>query len=208
MADENASDRARAVFRAHLAKHQTGAEAVGWGSAASQQRRFEVLSEIGDLSQASVLDFGCGLGAMAGWLRGTGFKGRYLGVDFTPEYVDRASNAYPLETFVEGSYDTLSDILADRNFEPDYVFASGVFYLDAEGGHDLMMNHVRTLFEVAGMGLAFNSLSAARSERDDGELYADPGRVMNDCLSLTSKVVLRHDYHPGDFTCYLLKVQA
>ncbi|NVL90353.1 MAG: hypothetical protein HWN69_05065, partial [Desulfobacterales bacterium] len=44
-------------------------EMVGWGSEESQKCRFGVLCQLDDLSGKSVLDVGCGLGDLYGYLR-------------------------------------------------------------------------------------------------------------------------------------------
>jgi hypothetical protein len=53
--------------------------------------------------------------------------------------------------------------------------------------------------------VAFNSLSAWATDQEAGEFYADPLRVVDFCRRITPRVVLRHDYHPRDFTVYLYK---
>ena len=51
------------TYNKMLADGANDAERVGWGSVDSQEKRFRVLMEIGDLDNNSILDVGCGLGA-------------------------------------------------------------------------------------------------------------------------------------------------
>jgi hypothetical protein len=55
------------------------------------------------------------------------------------------------------------------------------------------------------LALAFNSLSNWANDQEANEFYADPVQVLNFCRELTPWVVLRHDYHPRDFTVYMYK---
>jgi hypothetical protein len=62
---------------------------------------------------------------------------------------------------------------------------------------------VAAMFERARQAIAFNSLSRWAPDMDVNEFHADPVKVLAICRNLTPWVVLRHDYHPGDFSVYL-----
>lgn len=190
------------IFRKHLRDHGGGAAAVGWGSEASQQKRFEVLSQVADLDKKSILDVGCGLGHFLDWLKARDISVRYTGVDITPEMIAVAAKAHEDATFLTGTVEQFCDH-SDAPF--DYIFASGIFYLDTDSGYENMEKTLRQMFSLAGQGVAFNSLSRWADTMDEGEFYADPARVLDMCRSITPKVQLRHDYHPADFTCYLYR---
>ena len=51
------------IYNKMLINGINDAERVGWGSTDSQDKRFSVLTEIGDLDNRTILDVGCGLGA-------------------------------------------------------------------------------------------------------------------------------------------------
>jgi len=61
------------------------------------------------------------------------------------------------------------------------------------------------MYALATTAVAFNSLSAWAPDQEAGEFYADPLQVVDLCRRLTPWVVLRHDYHPRDFTVYMYK---
>lgn len=48
--------------------HGNSLQAVGWGSTESQETRFRVLTEIGLHPTSSILDVGCGMGGLYGYL--------------------------------------------------------------------------------------------------------------------------------------------
>lgn len=191
------------AFTRYVEKHGSGAAAVGWGSEESQRRRFEVLAGIGDLSGKHILDVGCGLGGFRSFLKEAGIDARYTGIDITPAMVVAARQAHPDCRFYEGSIEALSE--KDDEAAPDYAFASGIFCFDREAGQNGMMQTVADMFRLARVGVAFNSLSGHADFREEGEFYADAPGVLAECMKLSPWVVLRHDYHPGDFTVYIYK---
>ncbi len=89
----------------------------------------------------------------------------------------------------------------------DVVTANGIFYLLGEQAWPMMQQIIERLYELATSAVAFNSLSAwaNKEEQEAGEYYADPIKVVDFCRRLTPWVVLRHDYHPRDFTIYMYK---
>lgn len=65
------------------------AQRVGWRDPLEQIFRFEIAYRV--LGPGSVVDVGCGLGALAGYLRERGFEGTYLGIDLRKTFVDEAA---------------------------------------------------------------------------------------------------------------------
>jgi SAM-dependent methyltransferase len=192
----------RAFYTDTDARFGVDVRAVNWGSRASQTRRFEILAEIAPLGTHSVLDVGCGQGDFYAWLQDAGHAGDYLGIDITPRMVQTASRRFPGVSFRE------ADLMGgdvDSELKRDWVFASGIFYLRRHEPFQYMKSAVRKMFGLANKGLAFNSLSSWSDRKGDGEFYADPLQVLMFCRGLKARVALRHDYHPGDFTIYMLK---
>jgi SAM-dependent methyltransferase len=170
--------------------------AVDWGSPDSQRARFAALAAVGVLDGCRVLDVGCGLGDLCGFLESRSPGVEYEGCDLNPRMIAAAAARYPGHRFV------VADLLTEPLAMPgpyDYVVASGLFYLRDEAFLHAM---VRRMLDFGRRGIAFNSLSAWADRRDPGEYYADPVRVLTFCRSLTRRVALRHDYLPNDFTVY------
>ena len=188
-------------FTAKLQVHGPTVDAVDWGSRQSQQTRFEVLNAIGISPGGNVLDVGCGLGDFYAWLKARDGALRYTGIDITPSMIAAARELYPGAEFETRD-------LIDRPYPMgcfDFVFASGVFYLRTDQGLAYVSTLVEAMFKACRVGLAFNCLSqwAARQEAD--EFYADPSEVLALCRRFSNRLVLRHDYHPADFTIYVFR---
>jgi cyclopropane fatty-acyl-phospholipid synthase-like methyltransferase len=174
--------------------------ACDYGRPESQQIKFRVLSEVMPLNNSTLLDVGCGFADFAGFLRER-FEGlRYSGIDLCAAMINEAQRLHPdLEVKVAN----LADVSFNRTF--DVVTANGIFYLLGEQAWPTMQSMIERMFTLATRAVAFNSLSAWSSDQQAGEFYADPLQTVQFCRELTPWVVLRHDYHPRDFTIYLYK---
>jgi len=178
--------------------------AADWGSRQSQQKRFQVLSEAGDLRGRSVLDVGCGQGDLYAWLKQRKIKTRYTGIDITPQVIEAAGKRFPRVRFC--AWDLLD---ASRRMAPhDYVFSSGIFTHRRTAPFGFLQAMVRRMFELSKRAVAFNCLSTWAAGQQGTEFHADPLKVLAFCRSLSERVVLRHDYHPRDFTVYVYKAGA
>jgi len=172
-------------------------QAVDWVSEASQTVRFRVLTAVGRLDGATVLDVGSGLGDLAGFLAEHHPTARYEGCDVNPRMVELARARFPGGRFFVG--DPLADGVEGAW---DWILGSGIFHLRDEA---FLRAMVPTLFSRARLGVAFNLLSAWAPAQLPDQYYADPARVLDVCRALTSRCALRHDYLPHDFTMYLYR---
>ncbi|HKF49233.1 MAG TPA: class I SAM-dependent methyltransferase [Terracidiphilus sp.] len=174
-----------------------------WGSRRSQEERFQVLCSIGDLTDKSVLDVGCGFGDLFGYLRDRGVKiSSYRGFDCVDGVLEIARERYP-----EGQFENADLLSVAGETHADYVFASGVFFLASEDWGDYTFRMLHAMHSVANCGMAANFLSQYSGHTDDGtSYYADPAKVFTRCMQEISPIVdLRHSYRRNDFTVFVYK---
>jgi SAM-dependent methyltransferase len=205
-------------FEGLLAKHGPNYLALDWNSPDSQKLRFGILKEMliygKKAANLSLLDLGSGLGDLFGFLKAEGLLARhkisYQGYDISPKLVEAAQKKYPDAKFA------VKDILAERELPRfDYVFCCGIYNIRTtdEPTH---LEHVKALlqraYELSTCGVAANFLSEGGlplsnlDDRNSGRYYYfKPDEILNFCRSLGGRYILRHDYHPGDFTVYLFK---
>lgn len=195
---------AASIYNAAFEENGETHAGVRWASKEGQELRFQILSEIGDLNGATILDVGCGFGHFGEWLACKGIKVSYTGLDITGRLLDQARLRIPEGTFIEASI--LGDEIKDQKF--DYVIASGLFADYPKGGIHWMTQVITRLWSLSTKGVAFNSLSLWTNDREANEFHADPGETINYCSSLTKWVVMRHDYHPRDFTIFMKHEKA
>ena len=190
-----------ALYQSLLAEHGETYRALDWGSRESQQKRFQVLADIGVTNGDHILDVGCGLADFNAWLIENRSGVEYSGIDLTPEMAERAQARFLNAKILNKTI--FDEELPKGPF--DYLVASGIFFLRKESPRQYMESTIEKMFKYATRGIAFNSLSAWSNDKVDGEFYAEPADVINFCRKLSPYVVFRHDYHPADFTVYVYR---
>jgi len=182
----------REHYRKLLAEHGDAAESAQHADESSQRNRFRVLAEIAE-PLGSVVDLGCGLGHFYPFLKERGFKGRYLGLDFLPEFVERAAARHAGDP--DASFKTF-DLRRDAYPEGwDYYVICGVFNNAMDDNAAFLHETLEKAFAAAKLGVAFNALSTYVDYQAEGLYYADPVLLLEWCKRrLTRNLVLRHDY--------------
>jgi SAM-dependent methyltransferase len=187
-------------------KYGESAPGVQWRDRDTQERRFEILTQIGDLRSAKVLDFGCGVGHLLSFMRERfGFTGEYVGYDLSAAMIAVASNKFPNTRFEQ------RDVLAEEVCEDfDYILISGVFNNRVNDGWGLMTKLLATLFPHARKGMGFNALSSYVDYCEPELFYVNPESVFHFCKEqLSPCVCLRNDYMikpgviPFEFSIYV-----
>ena len=188
-------------YAGNVNRYKNDIKSVAWGSRESQEKRFEVLSQIALLDGKAVVDVGCGLGDFYIWLKRKYSGIRYTGIDITPSIIEIALKNYPGARFY------VQDILELEHVKPtyDYVFTSGIFNRRIPRHKPFVMDMIARMFELCRKGIAFNIMSTRADFMGEGEYYADPAKMLDFCLGISRKAALRHDYMPHDFTVYLYK---
>jgi SAM-dependent methyltransferase len=174
-------------------------QGAGWGLPGGQEERFRILSEAADLTGTSVLDVGCGLGDLYGYLEKNNIPILYTGIDINPRSIALAREKYPRVQFEAADFEEYAGEGAD------YVLSSGALTFKIENHHDIYLGFIRKMFHLSRRGCAFNMLK--RGEHTDDATYAtyDPMEIYTFCTNLTPKLVLRQDYLAHDFTMYLYR---
>jgi len=174
---------------------------LGFRTRSSQLKRFEALLEVGDLDGRRVLDVGCGFGDLLAFLQERGIEPIYTGIDVCEPMVRRS-----IERFGSAGRFEVADVL---EYEPeqtfDYVLASGLFGLDAEGVRERMLPSVERMVGWARIAVAVNFLSASYPTPAENRIYVEPGKALEAALTLAPAVRLDHSYLPNDFTLYLYR---
>ena len=166
-----------------------------------QRFRFRKLFEIGDLAGKSVLDVGCGLGAMYPDLVERFPTARYEGIDVVPEMIACAEAKHPEVRFRVA--DLLEGPIAERY---DYVLLSVVFNNAMPDPTGFLESLIARAWEHAGIGLGFNFLSTHVNFSEPSMAYHDPGRVLDFCIRrLSRRVRLEHHYERCDVAVFVYR---
>jgi SAM-dependent methyltransferase len=199
-------ERVASYYAGKLAAHGATPRGVDWNSAEGQELRFsQLLALLGDDRDGSILDFGCGYGALAATLRRNGHRGAYTGYDAAPEMVAAAAASH-------GGRFTADAASLDAC---DYVLASGLFNVRLDTPTPEWEAYIRdTVAAIAALarrGFAFNMLTRyADADRMRPDLYyADPGAWLTYCLDRFGRQVrLAHDYPLYEFTILVKREES
>jgi SAM-dependent methyltransferase len=192
----------REYYDAKLRAHGATPAGVDWNSPESQELRFAQLAQLWRAEpEASLLDYGCGYGALAEYVRSLGHRGSYTGFDLS-EAMAAAARARLVS--LTGCSVTAH---ADELHSADYAVASGVFNVKQDTSEDgwrvYVWDTIDHLAALGTRGFAFNALtlySDADKRRPD-LFYADPLECFDRCKRSYSRfVTLLHDYPLYEFT--------
>jgi SAM-dependent methyltransferase len=204
---DDTARRLRAVtgFYGPLEDSADAARRVGWESAAAQRLRLETLATLaGPLDEVrSVLDAGCGEGALFEVLGARGFAGHYRGEDLREAPILRARAQRP------GAEWVVADAFAERT-EAELVFCSGALNTDA-GREDHMaevMDAVTALFGRATVALVFDI--AVKDRHHPGVMLAaaDLLALFSRCRELAPAVSVHEDTVVGEAVFVLWRSRA
>lgn len=149
-----------------------------------QQDNFEILKLIEGFASvplvgSSCLDVGCGTGELFPFLRDRKV-GSYLGIDVLWPSIESARQKYPDGAFRQG------DVLVEPRDESfDYVFCSGALTAKIpSGNYEYMQRMLRRMWELAGVGIAFNYLNDEIALTDSNIFLFSRGKVLDICRDL------------------------
>jgi len=194
-------DGIRDLYEGNLAEHGLTSKSVGWRDEASQRLRFERLASVIDTATPfTVNDWGCGYGAMFGYLdevAGANLRS-YTGYDISDEMLVAAKQR------CDPSRSRF--LLGPEVTEPaDYTLVSGTFNVKLEASDAewdaYVKRHLELMFAKSTRGLAFNLLTSYVDWKVERLFYADPKDFFDFCKTRLSRyVTLSHDYGLFEWT--------
>ncbi len=195
-------------FQERLTSFGATPRGVDWNSETAQEVRFSQLINICPREQPfSLLDYGCGYGALADFLLKRGYPlDRYVGFDILAEMVDQARGLH--SELKEASFTSDPSQLTPV----DYAIASGIFNIRLETPEEAWTSYVTSVLHqldhLGQKGFSFNMLTKySDPEYMKPQLYyADPCFFFDYCKrNFSRNVALLHDYEIYDFTILVRK---
>lgn len=196
-------------FADKLEKFGPTPKGVDYNGPEAQVIRFEQLVKIIDPSRPfTVLDYGCGYGAMFEFLQNKGWQFEYWGVDLVEKMVLAGRETY--RQFSHAYFTT------DENEVPgaDYLLAGAIFNIKLETPYDewrdFTLRTLDNMNRLCSKGFSFNMLTKysdpeRMAERPD-LYYGDPLFYFDYCKrNFARNVALLHDYGLYDFTILVRK---
>jgi SAM-dependent methyltransferase len=174
-----------------------------FNSEAAQTIRFRQFVRLLDFGAPfSLIDFGCGYGALAPYLLGLGLPLRsYVGFDISREMIEAADSQVPID--IEKR---LTTEVGDIGMA-DFTIASAIFnnklQVDIAAWHQHIVDTLDILASASRRGFAFNMLTSYsdREKMRSDLYYGDPCQFFELCKRKYSRnVALLHDYELYDWT--------
>lgn len=194
-------------FTDKLMEHGATYQGVDYGSTESQEARFFQLTRgIDSSTKYSLLDFGCGYGAMYDYLLRLGHTLHYVGYDIAEPMIlkGRELHSNDPDCWFTGQIEEVPMV--------DYAVVSGTFNMkldaDFESWTKIVVEALNQMNAHARKGLAFNMLTKySDADRMRPDLYyGDPCFYFDHCKrNFSRNVALLHDYNLYDFTIIVRK---
>ncbi len=172
-----------------IKKFGTSAKGVAWSDEFRQKRRFAaILAAIPNLSDASIVDGGCGFGDLWLYMRQKGTVPKsYIGIDMLDFMVEEARERTKKRIFKR-------NILKDPLPEADWYVVSGALNLLTRFETLLA---VKRMMDVSKSGVVFNLLKG--EDRSETFNYWMPQEIRKSCANF-GRVEIYEGYIDGDFT--------
>lgn len=208
MSFENIRESVACYYTETLREHGPSPRGVDWNSLVSQQIRFEQLLKVVEVGndRVSIIDYGCGYGALLDFIVLKGYSFNYCGFDLSSQMIAVANDLHPQSSDVQ--------FVVDESYLPtsDYTIASGIFNVRLDKTDSEWLEYILfTLHEMDKLstkGFSFNVLTSySDAERMRSKLYyANPCFLFDYCKNTFSRrVALLHDYELYEFTILVRK---
>jgi hypothetical protein len=179
-----------------LAKSDDDPILLGWKDTLSQTSRFDVFMNECVESGDRVMDFGCGLSRLYGYLKENGIDVNYTGIDIMPHFIKKSKEIYG---------DSIKVVNTNALYyleEFEWVFASGVFSIGFT--LDSIVEHIKHFTTLSKKGVCFNLLNKETFEGDVQVSF-----IKDDVVKLLKEnikdfdVIVIDNYSIEDFTIIL-----
>lgn len=197
-------------FTEKLEAFGTTAKGVDYNGEQARQIRFAELVKIIKPAQPfSMIDYGCGYGAMFEYLNEKDWQFEYYGVDLIEKMVIAGREKY--KDFSNAHFTTEEKELPVS----DYLVAAGIFNIKLESPYgewqDFICETLPRMNALCSKGFAFNMLTkysdADRMAERPDLFYGDPLFFFDFCKrNFSRNVALLHDYGLYDFTILVRKI--
>jgi|DewCreStandDraft_4_1066084.scaffolds.fasta_scaffold00531_50 SAM-dependent methyltransferase len=196
-------------FASKLDQFGATPKGVDYNGPEAQAVRFEQLVKVIDPSRPfTVLDYGCGYGAMFDFLHAKGWQFEYWGVDIIEKMVLAGREAH--KDFPNAHF------TVDENEVPgaDYLLAGAIFNIKMDASYedwrDFTLRTLQTMNRLCAKGFSFNMLTKysdpERMAQRPDLYYGDPLFYFDYCKrNFARNVALLHDYGLYDFTILVRK---
>jgi SAM-dependent methyltransferase len=197
-----------AKLQAHYARtfaaHGTSPKGVDWRDEETANIRLRQMLKVVEKPRAcSLLDVGCGYGALLAMIQAENLPYRYSGVDVVPAMIEAAK-----ARFKDADFHCADIFSLDTQY--DYVVCNGVLTQKLDASEPEMdafaWRLIRHMFALSRVGIAFNIMTTHVNYTVPNLYYRDPQKMLADCISsITPHARLSENYGLYEYTLYLYR---
>lgn len=178
-------------------KYGENHKGLGWLNG-RQAIRFEIINSIGNFNGCNILDVGCGFGDFYKFLKYKKIKCQYLGVDINSKFIDIARDRYPDAKF------QVRDLLENKiKNKFDWVIATGI--TNHSSSYQYIKEMLTEMLKISKKGVSMDFISSYVEYKQKEIFYSNPEKIFKIAKLLSSRVTIRHDYMPYEFSIYIYK---
>ncbi len=193
----------------HNRMQQFGAspKGVDYNGPDAQEIRFDQLTKIiTSQDKFSIIDHGCGYGALYDYLSSRGYQFDYLGFDLNPEMIETAKKIHVKHRNAQFTQDEKNLVVSDYliaacvyNIKFDCLSSEWTRYIESD------LQKMNKLYTKA-FSINFLTSYSDESRKRSDLYYADPCHFFDYCKrNFSRNVALLHDYQIFDFTIIVRK---
>ena len=198
--------KATEYYTKKLNEHGPTHRGLDWNSKESQDIRFDQLLKVIECNESfSILDYGCGYGALYPYMLDKFIEFDFYGYDTSNAMIEKA-----LELYCNTNSNWFTKL--EKINKTDYVIASGVFNVKFNilNNHwnDYVIDTLESINKISNKGFSFNLLSkySDKSHMKYNLFYADPLYLFDYCkMNFSRNIALLHDYSLYEFTILVRK---
>ncbi|QIG51351.1 class I SAM-dependent methyltransferase [Nordella sp. HKS 07] len=203
------SELFREHFARRLAEHGPTAAGVDWMreemAHLSYDYALQLVRREHHGTRPTLLDVGCGYGALLSYAQDKGIDLDYTGIDIVPEMIGYARSLHKNGNFICGDF-----LLMNEMRRYDYVVCNGILTIKLRAttlDMDRYFNAlVKKLYDCCNIGTCFNLMTNKVNFQVENSYYRSPVETLAFCMSeLSSKVVLNHDHPRYQFWTYVYR---
>lgn len=206
------TEQLKSHYEATFLKYGATSAGMDWGpdeerARVRQAKMLEVLNTPdGKFEDSfSILDVGCGYGALVDCIEKNKLTCDYLGIDVVPSAIECAREIHREGTFF------LGDFLDAEIPHVDFAVCNGILTQKLDASFKAMnvfsQNIIKKMFSVCDKGIAFNLMNTHVNHLSDNLYYRNPSEILSWCMSeLSPRVRLDCAYMlPFEYTVFVYK---
>ena len=179
---------------------------LNWLNVKSQNKRFENILKLIDISNQNIVDIGCGFADLLKYIqeKKISFKD-YTGIDINPNFIKECKKLYPEKKFL------VSNLFSKDLPKNDYDIAMMVGMLSYKfksfDNNHFIKEVISKVFKSVKQTLIFDMQSNIVNPdypTADHIHYQNPAEILDFVLKLTPYVTIKHDYMPNPAREFLI----